>query len=337
MRILAGDIGGTNTRLILAEAADKGRHILAENIYPSAEYSGLAQVIAQFLSENNQTALIDAACFAVAGPVKSGVVSVTNLPWVISEEILKDVLHTNTVNLINDFVAVSYGISELRDEDILFFQKGITVNNRLVNPSAAIIGAGTGLGVSHRVWLNGEYHVLPSEAGHTGFAPENDQQSGLLSWLQKKNTHVSLEMILSGKGLLTIYEYLRDVSALPESVETIEAMKRSDPAQVITGLALTNTDELCQKALDCFIDIYGAAAGNTALYYYPVDELYIAGGIAVKIKDRLQGRRFIDAFSNKGLMSSNMKELTIKLIVQDRVGLYGALAHAHSFIIRDKY
>jgi glucokinase len=328
MRILAGDIGGTNTRLLLADLGESGRHILAEKSYPSADYEGFIQVLNTFLFDNEiQTPLI-AACFAVAGPVENGVVSVTNLPWVISEEELGNVLQTRNVKLINDFAAVSYGIFELQEDDILILQQGVSGKNRSMNPDAAIIGAGTGLGVSHRVWLNENYQVLSSETGHVGFAPENEQQLKLLAWLQKKYSHVSLEMILSGKGLPTIYQFLREDTGLSESAEINEAMKQGDPAQVITENALSNNDELCQKTLDCFIDIYGASAGNVALNYYPVDELYIAGGIAVKIKDRLKGQRFINAFVNKGLMSSNMEKITIKLITQDKVGLYGALSHA---------
>ena len=119
MRILAGDIGGTNTRLLLSEIDESGRHVLAEKSYLSADYDGLIQVINIFLSENGMQAPVNAACFAVAGPVEYGVVSVTNLPWVISEEQLGKVLQTDNVKLINDFVAVSYGISELQGDDIL--------------------------------------------------------------------------------------------------------------------------------------------------------------------------------------------------------------------------
>ncbi len=328
MQILAGDIGGTNTRLILADITENGRQILAEKSYLSADYDGLVQVINVFFSDNKIQATVDAACFAVAGPVVQGVVSVTNLPWVISEEQLRKALQTNNVKLINDFVAVSYGISELKDDDVLVLQQGISNNNRAEKPDAAIVGAGTGFGVSHRVWLSDNYQVLPGEAGHAGFAPKNEQQLKLLGWLQKKYSYVNMGMLLSGRGLFSIYQFLNEETGLPESIDINEAMKKGDPAQIITEYALSNADELCQKTLDCFIDIYGASAGNVALHYYPVDELYIAGGIAVKIKDRLMSRRFINAFVDKGLLSSDMKKITIKLILQDKVGLYGALSYA---------
>lgn len=330
MQILAGDIGGTNTRLICLDIFESERHVLAEKSYPSADYSNFIQVLDVFLSEHDVTNPVDAACFAVAGPVESGVATVTNLSWIISEKELGDKLQTARVKLINDFVAASYGIAELQDTDMLVLQQGLISNEKLEHPDAAVIGAGTGFGASHRLWLNDRYQVFPSEAGHVGFAPENAEQTELLAWLQKQYSHVSLEMLLSGNGLLTIYHFLHEVAGLPESLLVNEAMQKIDPAQVITEQALLDGDDLCQKALEVFIDIYGAAASNVALHYYPVNELYIAGGIAPKIKDKMSGQRFVNAFLNKGLMSVNMNKITIKLITQDKVGLFGALSQART-------
>jgi glucokinase len=330
MQILAGDIGGTNTRLALADVNGAQWRILAEKTYASDEFSGLVQVIRGFLAEHGINTPLDAACLAVAGPVKSGVAAITNLPWVISEQQLRDELQTHRVKLINDFVAVAYGVSELSDTDILVLQQGTSDAGEQQYPDAAIIGAGTGLGISHRVWLNDHYQVYPSEAGHTGFAPENGLQRELLAWLQTQHSHVSLELLLSGRGLVTIYHFLRQAVGLAESSAINEAMRETDPASVITGHALSGADELCRKTLECFIDIYGAAAGNAALYYYPVGELYIAGGIAPKIRAGMMSRRFIDAFVNKGLMSSNMEKIQIKLVTQERVGLYGAVSSLRS-------
>jgi len=143
--------------------------------------------------------------------------------------------------------------------------------------------------------------------------------------MQHKHSHVSLEMLLSGKGLTTIYHFLHEQKHYLESSSVQAKMKLNDAAEVITEYALAETDPLCEATLATFIDIYGAAAGNLALNYYPVAELYIAGGIAAKIKDKMQGSSFIAAFKNKGLLSSKMKTITIKLILQDKVGLYGAL------------
>ena len=308
MFLLAGDVGGTHTRLIYAEANSGGQAVLAEKHYLSAEHSDLVTIIEIFLAEHHISTAIDAACIAVAGPVKSGVASVTNLPWLISEQQLSQLLHTPRVKLVNDFVAAAYGLSELKASEMLVLQAAEVGEGDKLNPDDAIIGAGTGLGAAHLVWLNNHYQVYPSEAGHAGFAPENELQCELLAWMQNQHSHVSLEMLLSGKGLVNIYRFIYEAKGIAESPAIHAAMKNSDPSRVITDAALADGDNLCQQTLDCFIDIYAAAAGNIALHYYPIAELYIAGGIAPKIQSQLTGQRFIDAFRNKGLMSSNRSE-----------------------------
>lgn len=325
MKILAGDIGGTNTRLIISEYNDNNETVIAENNYPSNHYTSLEQVIACFLTDFNITQKIDIACFAVAGPVVSGKSKVTNLPWSISEEQLEKVLNIPRVKLINDFMAVALGISKLEDKDILLIQQGSDLGVK-TQPDSAIIGAGTGLGVAHRVWIDDQYHIFSSETGHTGFAPENERQTQLLAWLQKKKKHVSLETVLSGGGLYKIYQFLRDENQYSESFVVKNEMLNNDPAQIITEYALANDDELCSKTLDIFVSIYGSIAGDIALHYYPVDELLIAGGIAPRLKDKIATQQFLNAFRNKGLMSENMQKVTIKLILNDKVGLYGALS-----------
>jgi glucokinase len=333
MYILAGDIGGTNSRLVFAEAADDGRYVVAEKSYSSADYAGLMDVIDLFLSEHKITEAIDAACFAIAGPVESGVAKVTNLPWLIKEQELSKRLHTVQVRLINDLAAAAYGIAELQEADLLLLQQGLRNDESSSHPDAVVVAAGTGLGAAHRVWLSDHYRVLPTESGHAGFAPDNSEQTELLAWLQKSNAHVSLEMLLSGRGFLTIYQFLGNVKGYVESSAVNDAMRNNDPARVIAEHGLTGDDALCRKTLDVFIDIYGAAAGDIVLQHYPVKELYIAGGIAPKIKDGMLGSRFIDAFINKNLMSANMKKVTVKLILQERAGLIGALSVAQSSMV----
>ena len=330
MNFLVGDIGGTNTRLLFANMKGNVCEGFYEKSYSSNNYSNLTEVIHHFLLDCEITDSIDAACFAIAGPVENGVVSVTNLPWIIKEEQLKEDLHTSDVKLINDFLAVAIGITELKDNDLVIVQEG----QDQVNSDAAIIGAGTGLGAAHLVWTDNYYHPYTSETGHTGFSPENTLQSELLMWMQKQYSHVSLEMLLSGKGLVSIYQFLHEIKNFDESLRVMDDMKLKDPAKVITEYALSDEDDLCQATLACFIDIYGAAAGNVALNYYPIGELYIAGGIAAKIKEKMMSPAFIHAFVNKGLLTSNMKKITIKLIVQDKVGLYGALAKLKSTYLK---
>jgi len=325
MNFLVGDIGGTNTRLLFAKMNGNICQEFYEKSYSSRYYSNLTEVINDFLSDFEIKHTINSACFAIAGPVENETVAVTNLPWIISAEQLKKDLDTPEIKLINDFLAVAAGISELTANDFIVLQEGKN-NDNSGNQDAAIIGAGTGLGAAHLVYTDNQYQSYASETGHTGFAPENTLQTELLMWMQKQHSHVSLEMLLSGKGLVNIYRFLHEVKGMKESFSVKEDMTLIDPAQVITESAISDKDELCQATLACFVDIYGAAAGNVALNYYPITELFIAGGIAAKIKQKMIGSAFIDAFVDKGLLSSSMRKITIKLITQDKVGLYGALA-----------
>lgn len=333
MNILVGDIGGTNIRLLYSQINNEVCDSFYEGRYSSHDFRGLTEVLNKFFLDNDITERIEAACFAIAGPIEKGVVSVTNLPWVISEAELKDELHTSQVIIINDFLAVALGISELNENDYIILQEGLPYSER-VNGDAAIIGAGTGLGASHLVRFDDNLQPYASEAGHSGFAPESTLQTELLMWMQSTHSHVSLEMLLSGEGLINIYHFLHEIKGLKESLSVIEEMKLKDPSQVITEYALSATDKLCQETLDCFIDIYGATAGNIALHYYPIGELYIAGGIANKIKDRMVSSSFIDAFVNKGLLTKKMKQINVKLIVEDKVGVYGALVKLKSMYMK---
>ncbi len=324
--LLAGDVGGTNTRLLLTEYAGEVPKVIFENDYASLEYAEFYDVLEKFLQESNYSLPIDAACFGVAGPVKGSEARVTNLPWVIKTKNICDILNTNAVTLINDFVAVSYGVSVLEAKDFINIQCTSQPAGINSHPTSVLIGAGTGLGVACRLWVNGQYQIISSETGHTNFSPATHLQTELLTWLQKTQSYVSLESIVSGRGFVTLYTFLRDVKNIPQSSAIRESINSGVPAKIITDAALTHKDELCEKTLELFIQIYGSAAGNSALNYYPVDEVLIAGGIAPKIKQQINSRLFIDAFNQKGLMTSNMKKMNIKLITQDRVGLYGALS-----------
>jgi len=324
MNILAGDIGGTNTRLRLVTVTSDEQSLIAEKKYASQEYSGLEEVISLFLSEYNLCMSIDSVCMAVAGPVKFSQASVTNLPWEITVEDLRKKLVCDRVCLINDFIAIAHGISLLTADDLLVLKPGVNK----VNQDAAVIGAGTGLGAAHLLWNIDHFDPLPSEAGHAAFAPATPLQCRLLGWLQMGEEHVSLEMLLSGRGFLTIYNFLHKIEGLPESGEVKRALKSSDPAKVITDYALNDSDQLCIETLNCFIEIYAAALSDIALHYYPLQTVYVAGGIATKIKDKLLSQRFLKAFENKGLMTDNMKEISVNLIVNENVGLNGAQLYA---------
>lgn len=326
MYALAGDIGGTNTRLIYAEITNVGRNIIAEKNYPSTAYADFYQVLDEFISGFQSQQHIDSICFAIAGPVKHGEVKVTNLPWTISEQTLREKFDLEQVVLINDFIAVAYGLQTVNENDFLIIQAGKETDYSQAD--AAVIGAGTGLGACHLLWQKDHYHASASEAGHSSFSPQNQQQANLLSWLWKNSDYISLETLLSGRGFLTIYHYLSQVENIAASAAINKEMQSTDAAKVITDHSGINGDELCKQTVDLFIDIYGAAASNVVLHYYPVSVLYIAGGIASKLRDRFTDGRFIKAFNTKGLMTENMKNISIKLSCEERAGLFGALSKA---------
>lgn len=326
MYILAADVGGTNTRLIFAVLSSNSMTVITKAEYLSANYLSFDRLLQQFLIDSNITKPIESACIAVAGPVKSGMVSVTNLPWVISASELKNKFSIKKIKLINDFTAVAYGIPQLKEKDFIILQSGIQEDLADINNTAVVVGAGTGLGACYLVDHQGDYLVYPSESGHVSFSPQNSQQSDLLNWLWQDHEYVSLEDLLSGRGIATIYQYLKTVKKIRENHAIREQFNTHDPAKVITENAINNNCELCKQTVEVFINIYGSAASNILLHHYPVSHLYIAGGIANKIKSILKNGQFIAAFNNKGLMKKNMQSVSVKLVCRESVGLYGALS-----------
>ncbi len=332
MQILAGDIGGTHTRLVyVRDSCDP--IVRYEKHYASAAYSGLSEVIDAFLLDYTIERSFDAVCFAVAGPVIAGKAALTNLPWHVCEDDLATQLQTERVSLINDLAAVAYAIPDLQNDDLLMIQKGengsaLPVSER-AKFSAVVIGVGTGLGAAHLVSRDNDYQVFSSEAGHTSFAPVTAVQQQLLTWLHRIHAHVSVEMLLSGRGIYTLYQCFRDELGMAESSEVRSAMQGMDPAQVISQYADMG-DALCIYTLDCFIEIFAAVAGDIVLHHYPVKGVYLSGGIALKLQRRLSSAAstFSERFACKGAMQENLKGLPVSLMMTETPGLDGAISYA---------
>ena len=333
MRILAGDIGGTNTRLAFVQD-DSSARLRHEKIYASAYYASLISIIEDFLTLYDIQEQLDACCLAVAGPVISGCAVLTNLPWKICEQELATLLQTERVTLINDLVAAAYAIPDLKTDELLVLQEGNNKPALEARRDAVIVAAGTGLGASHLVWQGDHYQAFSSEAGHAGFAPQTKVQRQLLAWLQPQYGHVSAEMLLSGMGLHTIYRFHAEVMGLPESEDVRASMRTTDPARVITRHALAASDELCVQTVKCFIEIYGSVTADITLHYFPVNAVYLAGGIAQKIKTALACPAFIHAFTNKGPMHDNLQGLPVYLVLTEHPGLEGAIVHARQFYLQ---
>jgi len=318
MRILAGDIGGTSSRLACFTVDGAGLETLAERWYKSREHGSLMEIVRKFVDEFGVSA--DRACFGVAGPVRQGRVRTPNLPWSVEGEVLAQALGLPSVKLLNDLEANAYGIDLLGKDDFAVLNPGIPDPTGTI----AVVSAGTGLGEAFAYWDGTAHRPLPSEGGHADFAPRNELETELLLYLRTEHGRVSYERIVSGPGLRNIYRFLRDCRHVPESPAVAAEMLAGDPSQAISHAALEGRCELCIQTLDLFISLYGAEAGNVALRYLATGGVYVGGGIAPKIIDRLKSPTFMMAFTTKGRLSPLLETIPVRVILNDRTALLGA-------------
>ena len=321
--ILAGDVGGTKVHLALFDFTDGNLKQSRNKKFESKEYAGLGAIVKEFLGAENVTA----ACFGVPGPVREGRLRLTNLPWTLDSRELARLLKIDYVFLINDLQANGYGIAELDAEQIYTLSEGDArqVGNR------ALISAGTGLGEAFLVWDGHNYVPYASEGGHSDFAPRNEDEIDLLRFLrQKYNGRISYERVVSGMGLTNTYEFLREVRGLEEPAWLAERMTLEDPNAVITESALQARSEICEKALDMFVSAYGAEAGNLALKVLSLGGMYVGGGIAPRILEKLKDGTFLKAFTDKGRLSQLLLNMPVRVILESRTALIGAAAYAEA-------
>ena len=317
--LLAGDIGGTKTALAVYSAERGPRAPLAECEFPSGKYASLGTMVREFLTGTGLT--VERACFAVAGPVIAGSAKVTNLPWQLDETELRAELQLESVNLLNDLEAIGDAVPTLGSPDLHQLNPGVPV----VGGVWAVIAPGTGLGEAFLTWDGTRYRAFPSEGGHADFAPTNELETGLLVYLLRRFGHVSVERVCSGPGLLNIYQYLRDSGYAPESAELARALTAVDYGpSLIGGAALRpDPDPLSRAALELFVSILGAEAGNLALKVLSLGGVYLAGGIPPRILPALQDGRFLGAFTAKGRMGELLARVPV-WVVALRAAILGA-------------
>jgi glucokinase len=303
MRLVAGDVGGTNTRLRCVEADGA---VSLDARYDSTAYATFDELLRAFAAR--LPGAVDAACFAVAGPVYGGRATVTNIGWEIEEQALARTCDFARVSLINDFYAVALGVPLLRDDDLLSLQKG----ERDRTAPAGVLGAGTGLGEAIVVHFGGVHHVLASEGGHQDFAPQDEEQTRLFLELHRRYGHVSWERLVSGPGLVNIFTFLGS-----EEIDPAAITARADAGE-----------ERAARAFAIFLDLYGAEAGNLGLRILARGGIYLAGGIAARNSARFTDGKFIDAFLRKGRFRSLMQTIPVDLILNEEVGLLGAVEGA---------
>jgi glucokinase len=308
MKIVAGDIGGTKVLLQLVDASQSGRTVLAEQRYESNAYATFEAMLDAFVTEY-VPAPIDAACFAVAGPVFADRAEVTNLTWKIDALALARQFSIGRVSLINDFYAVALGVPILAPADFVVLNAG----TRVPFAPIAILGAGTGLGEANLVHDGMKWNVVPSEGGHADFAPQDEEQARLFLNLHARHGHVSWERLLSGMGLLNIHNFLSNQD---------RAYDETLPKEIAKAFA--DGDPIAARTFAIFVDIYGAEAGNMALRLLARGGVYLAGGVAAKNIDRFTDGKFMDAFLRKGRFQNILAAIPVNLITNPKVGLLGA-------------
>jgi glucokinase len=322
MMILAGDIGGTSARLALCEVRNQRPVVVVERTYPSQQYSGLNEIARAFAESNGQK--LRAACFGIAGPVQKGRVVTPNLAWVVDSQTVAQDLGLPSVKLLNDLEANAYGIAALESQDFVTLNAGAPG----ATGNGAVISVGTGLGEAGLFWNGHAHQPFACEGGHADFAPRNELESALMLWLHRKHGHVSYERVLSGPGLQNIYEFLRETNPNAEPAEVKEALQRGEGPAAISAAGLEGRHELCVKALDLFVSLYGAEAGNLALKTMATGGVYIGGGIAPKILPKLKSPAFLEAFTSKGRMKPLLEAMPVRVITKDTAALLGAARFA---------
>ena len=315
--VLAGDVGGTKTRLAIFEVAGTQLETLAECSYPSQEYSALEDLIDAFLDTHPHRP--EAACFGVAGPVRDAESRITNLPWHISAAAIASRFRLRHTGLLNDLEATAWGIQALGEQDFHILNAGS------VNPAgnAAVIAAGTGLGEAGLCRTGDGLQPFGTEGGHTDFSPGSELEIALLRYLKEQHTHVSWERVVSGPGLVTLHEFLCRHQATPAPDWLHQQLQSGDPAAAISRAAQSGSDDQCVAALELFVHLYGVEAGNLALKIMATGGFYIGGGIAPKILQPLAGGSFMAAFCAKGRMRSLLEQMPVRVILNDRTALLG--------------
>ena len=315
--ILAGDIGGTNARLALFDVKNGNFNLVSLTIFPSRQYSGLDEIVKEFVAKSPSKP--SQACFGIAGPVTNGRVEASNLPWVIEAKRLADELHIHEALLINDLEATGWGVGALAPEHLVALNQISSIPG-----NQAVIAAGTGLGEAGLYWDGQRHHVFASEGGHCDFAPFDEIQVELFRYLRGRFGHVSYERVLSGPGLVNVFEFLRDSGRGKAPDWLVAEMVESDAARAISQAAMTGKCPMCEQALDIFVSIFGAEAGNLALKMKAVGGVFLAGGIAPKILPKLATSNFLQAFLDKGRLRRLMEIIPIKVITDDKLALLGA-------------
>jgi glucokinase len=321
--VLAADIGGTSTRAAVLRVEGDAARVLRETSWPSLPAEPPAALLARFLAEGAEE--VEGACVAVAAPVQGETCRGPNLPWPVRGPELRRRLSLGRVRLVNDLAAAARGIPALGRRDT------VTLHRGRPDPAGniAVIAAGTGLGMAVLVRRpDGGFHVLPTEGGHADFGPRGEEQIALLRWLARRLGHVSVERVLSGPGLREIFEFLCEAEKCEVPARLRQEMASGDPSAAVSRAGLSGEDTLAAVALDLFVAVYGAEAGNLALRSTATAGVFLAGGIAPRILPRLTEGPFMESFLDKGRFRGWVSRVPVRVVTSPHLALLGAAFYA---------
>lgn len=333
--LLVGDVGGTNTRLALAYPSGTGYRLEDYTVYRTRQLSGLPEAVDRFFSGLSLEPRPAGCCISAAGPVESGVSTLTNAPWKVNEHELADMLGCPS-RVINDFAALSYGLAALDVEDAESVVPIAHADGSFGTPRGnvrAVVGPGTGLGVGYLVHHEGKYLGLPSEAGHSDFAPYDETSLGMFGYLKERyGVDPGSELAVSGQGIANWFDYLFETANRPASCRDIAELPDSEKPAAVASRA--DDDPLCGRVLDNFFAAFGRFAANVCLHYLPTAGLFLAGGIPAKHRTRLAASGFAAGFDTN--YRDHIRRLLVStplyLVVREHTALQGAALVIHQEI-----
>ena len=319
--VLAADVGGTKTELALFQIVDGKLVSLKNQRYPTSDHQSFVKAIHEF--HDDKSLKINCACLGVAGTVDGDKVSGTNFVWEIDAKKLEKDLNIKSVLLINDLQANAYGLSALEKSDFEILCKGEKDEG-----NAVVISPGTGLGEAGLFWDGSKYNPYATEGGHCNFAPRTDLDVELFKFLHHKFDHVSWERVISGMGIMNIYEFLRQYRKKKEPEWLTEQLKIDNSAKVISAAALEKKDAVCEETIQLFIKYIAVEASELALKAKATGGIYIGGGIIPKILSLIDKEEFYENFINVGRMKNLLKTIPVKIVLNDKTALMGAAYYA---------
>ena len=321
LMLLAGDVGATKTLMGLCSPGRPRPAAVRTASFRTLDFPDLTSLSLEFLRQTTAGVTdLTGACFGVAGPVKDGRATLTNVPWDVDADAMCGPLHVKRADLLNDLEALAWWIPVAEPSEIEVLSRGTKDSDG----GAALIAAGTGLGVALLPKVNGRLFTVPSEGGHVDFAPRTEKEDQLRRALTSAFGRAEIEQVLSGPGLFNIHRFVHPHTC----ADVNQAMDALEVPPLISKAALEGRCEHCRASLEMFVSAYGACAGNLALTALATGGLFVGGGIAPKILPALRWPGFLESFFAKAPLDAVVRKIPVSVILNPMAGLIGAAAFA---------